>query len=257
MYYQLKSYLKFFLKSSNAHGIHSPFVYDLITKCFYDKKEFPAYITLHTYREALQKSSQKIEVTDYGAGSRVFKTNTRNVSEIAKYAGISRKRQELLFRICRYFKPEKVLEFGTSLGLATAAMALATKKTMVTTVEGCPNTAKVAKNYFEKFQLKNIQLKTIRFEEFFNSYPLKNFDFIYVDGNHSKTNTLNYFQELLKHCDDKTIIIFDDIYWSQEMTEAWQEIVKHPKVSVSIDTFYWGIVFFRQEQEKEHFVVRV
>ncbi len=54
-----------------------------------------------------------------------------------------------------------------------------------------------------------------------------------------------------------SVFIFDDIYWSKPMSEAWAIIINHPKVTVSIDTFYWGIVFFRKEQVKEHFTVRV
>jgi hypothetical protein len=40
------------------------------------------------------------------------------------------------------------------------------------------------------------------------------------------------------------------------MTEAWETIKKHPQVTVTIDTFYWGIVFFRKAQAKEHFTIR-
>jgi predicted O-methyltransferase YrrM len=45
-------------------------------------------------------------------------------SDCSKTAGISRKRAELLFRITHYFQPDSVLEIGTSLGLATAALSL-------------------------------------------------------------------------------------------------------------------------------------
>jgi hypothetical protein len=41
------------------------------------------------------------------------------------------------------------------------------------------------------------------------------------------------------------------------MTEAWQTIKAHPKVSVTIDTYQWGMVFFRKEQAKEHFTIRI
>ena len=54
-----------------------------------------------------------------------------------------------------------------------------------------------------------------------------------------------------------SVLIFDDIYWSPAMTEAWSQIIQHPKVTVSIDTFYWGLLFFRKEQEKQHFIIRV
>jgi hypothetical protein len=41
------------------------------------------------------------------------------------------------------------------------------------------------------------------------------------------------------------------------MEEAWEIIKNHEEVKVTIDTFQWGIVFFREEQEKEHFVIRI
>ena len=83
------------------------------------------------------------------------------------------------------------------------------------------------------------------------------FDMIFIDGNHQKEATLSYFENLLPKAHNDTIFIFDDIYWSKDMTEAWEAIKKHPKVTVSIDTFFWGFVFLRTEQAKEHFTIRL
>jgi predicted O-methyltransferase YrrM len=80
---------------------------------------------------------------------------------------------------------------------------------------------------------------------------------IYFDGNHSKEATLEYFELLLPTINNETVWIFDDIHWSPAMEAAWEVIKNHPKVTVTIDTFQWGIVFFRTEQPKEHFVIRV
>ena len=41
------------------------------------------------------------------------------------------------------------------------------------------------------------------------------------------------------------------------MTETWHIIKQHPKVTVTIDIFHLGIVFFRKEQAKEHFTIRL
>ena len=62
---------------------------------------------------------------------------------------------------------------------------------------------------------------------------------------------------LLPKTHNDSIFIFDDINWSKGMQEAWNKIKAHPQVSVSIDTFFWGMVFFRKEQVKEHFKIRV
>ncbi len=256
MVYQISKYLTFLLHSTNQHGVHSPFVYDLVTKCFYDKQQYPAYKILETHRNLLLSDTASITVTDYGAGSRVFKSDQRAVSEIAKNAGISVKRQQLLFRLAQYFKPTQVLELGTSLGMGTMALALGAPSVKIFSVEGCSATSATAKRYFKEFGIKNSTCSTQTFETFFQQNKTENFDFVYIDGNHSKEATLNYFKILLKHIHNDTMLLFDDIYWSTQMTEAWQEIIAQPTVTVSIDTFQWGMVFFRKEQPKEHFVIR-
>ena len=258
MFFQIKAYLKFLWHSKNEHAVHSPFVFNLITKCFYDKKVKKEYTILEKYRNALLKNKNTIEVTDFGAGSKVFKSNTRIVAQIAKTAGISKKRAELLYRIVHYFQPENVLELGTSLGLATSALALGNKNAKIITLEGCPNTANQCQLQLQKFNINNVTSVVTEFSTYFSTsnFPLLSFHFIYFDGNHSKKATLEYFELLLSTVSNDSVWIFDDIHWSAEMEEAWEIIKKHPKVSVTIDTFQWGLVFFRKEQPKEHFIIR-
>ncbi len=257
MIYQIRSYLNFLKRSTNQHGVHSPFVYDLVTRCFYDTTNYHEYTILKDFRKELLHSSKHIEVTDFGQGSRVFRSNKRKVAAIAKNAGISPKRQQLLFRLAKYLSTQKVLELGTSVGLATAAISLGNPSSKVITVEGCPNTAEVARHYFDLFQLDNIRQYITSFEKYFSENPSEDYDLVYIDGNHNKESTLQYFRSLLKNATNDSVFIFDDIYWSKKMTEAWQEIIRHPKVTVSIDSFYWGLVFFRKEQQKEHFTIRM
>ncbi len=257
MIYQAKSYIKFLRKSKNQHAVHSPFVYEFVTQCLYDKQKYDAYPTLKQYRKALQKSTETIQVADFGKGSRVFKKAKRKVSKIAKTAGTPKKRQQLLFRMAQYFKPEKVLELGTSLGKGTVALSLGNENGHITTVEGCPQTAAIAKRQFETFKRNNIELKQQDFTSFLNEDRTSHYDFIFLDGHHDKTATLDYFTQLLPKITSETVVILDDIHWSRGMTEAWKTLVQHPKVMVSIDTFHWGILFFRETLSKEHFYLRM
>ena len=261
MLFQIKSYLKFLWNSKNEHGVHSPFVFDLITKCFYNNKSKPEYSILENYRNSLLENKNTIEVTDFGAGSRVFKSNTRQVAKIAKTAGITSKRAELLFRIVQYFQPSTILEIGTSLGLATSALSLGSRsfgtKTKIITLEGCPNTINQCQLQFQKLNFNNVKFINTEFSQYFKNLQPTDYNLIYFDGNHSKTATLDYFELLLPTVTNDSIWIFDDIHWSSAMEEAWEMIKNHEKVKVTIDTFQWGIVFFREEQEKEHFVIRV
>ena len=258
MLFQIKSYLKFLWNSKNEHGVHSPFVFDLVTNCFYDNKKYSEYIILEKYRNSLLQNKNFIEVKDFGAGSKVFKSNKRQISKIAQSAGISTKRAELLFRIVNYFQPDSILEIGTSLGLATSALSLGNPKSKIQTLEGCLNTMTIAKKQLQLQNLNNIELINTEFSNYFktNNAQPTTYNLIYFDGNHSKKATLEYFEQLLPTISNDSVWIFDDIHWSLEMEIAWKTIQNHPKVKVTIDTFQWGIVFFRTEQEKEHFVIR-
>ncbi|MFY7740980.1 MAG: O-methyltransferase [Flavobacterium sp.] len=258
MLHIIKSYLTFLWNSKNQHGVHSPFVFDLVTKCIYDKKTYQEYYVLKNYRNSLLQNKNTIEVTDFGAGSRVFKSNTRAINQIAKNAGVSSIRAELLFRIVNYFQPKNILEIGTSLGLATSALAMGNKNGKNVTLEGCPNTINQCQLQLQKFNINNVECINTKFEDYLKTHNLKltTYDLIYFDGNHSKKATLDYFELLLHTITNDSIWIFDDIHWSKDMEKAWEIIKNHPKVKVTIDTFQWGIVFFRTEQEKEHFVIR-
>jgi len=254
--FQIIAYLKFLLKSTNEHGVHSPFVFDLITKCFYNKQKIDIYSKLNQYRSELLANKNYINVTDFGAGSRVFKSNKRKISAIAKTAGITTKRAQLLARLSQYFDFNTVLELGTSLGLASSAIAFGNPKTIIKTLEGCPETSAIAQQQFKKHQLNNIKAITTDFSDYLTNNTLV-YDFVYFDGNHQKKATLEYFNSLVKLAKNDSVFIFDDIHWSKEMQEAWEEIKKHPKVTITIDTFFWGFVFFRAEtKHKEHFTIR-
>lgn len=259
MWFPIKSYFQFLWHSKNEHAVHSPFVFNLIAKCFYDKQYKPEYELLEKYRNSLLASKEVIKVTDFGAGSKVFKTNQRAVCKIAQKAGISKKRAELLFRITKYFQSEHILEIGTSLGLATSALSAGNKVAKITSLEGCENTSAVAEKNLKHFELNNIENIVTEFSAYLKNSKSEAtiYDLIYFDGNHQKQATLDYLEFLLPTITNETVWIFDDIHWSTEMTQAWELIKKHPKVTVTIDTFQWGFVFFRREQPKEHFIIRI
>ena len=255
MWYSVLSYIKFLATSTNQHGVHSPFVYDLITKCFYNKKSFQEYTEIQDYRKNLLRNDHVIEITDLGSGSKVNGSKKRVVKDIAKNSGTRLKRAKLLFRISNYLKPEMVLELGTSLGIATQAIHLGQPKAQITSIEGCPNCSVFTKQRLQNYE--SIKILTGNFSTYLTELKNQQFDLIFFDGNHTKEATLQYFNLLLSSAHNDSVFIFDDIYWSKEMTEAWDIIKSHQKVTLSIDTFFWGLIFFRTEQKKEHFKIRV
>lgn len=251
--HQLLAYIKFLATSTNQHGVHSPFVYNLVTKCFYDTSQYAEYNTLASYRKQLQQSKKTITITDFGAGSKQLSSN-RKVSDMVAISSSNFKKTKLLFRLSRYFKFTETLELGTHLGIGTQALALGHPNGKVTSIEGCTNTYAFTKS---QLNAQNVTLLNATFSEAIPQLKQQKFDCIFFDGHHTKKATLHYFNALLDKVHNDSVFIFDDIYWSKNMTDTWQNICQNSKVTVSIDTYHLGFVFFRKEQPKQHFKIRV
>jgi predicted O-methyltransferase YrrM len=254
-------YLKYYLTASNSkgHGMHSPFVYSFITAVLNDKRQFYAYQTIETIRQLLLHNQQQLVIEDFGAGSRVKKNNTRKIADIALSSLKPKKFGQLLFRIVDHYAPQTILELGTSLGITTAYLATARDASRVITIEGAAAVAGVAKNNFTRLGLHNIELIQGNFDETLlpTIQQMGSIDLAFVDGNHRYEPTVRYFREILPAMHEYSILIFDDIHWSKEMEQAWEEIKRDNSVTLSIDLFFIGLVFFRKEQKvKQDFVIR-
>jgi len=200
MFYRQRKYFQFLLKSSNQHGVHSPFVYQLITQCLYKK---------------IDKNSWKI-----------FQ-NSNN--ELLKNLKISHKKVRILLKLIHYFKPKNNLEIANSLDVAVIKLAINSSNSCVTTIVNTPTEiSEVTQN--------------------------REFDCVYF---HKNQITLKTFNTCLKTINNNSFFIFNDIYGNSETIKNWSSIKKHPKVKVSLDLFYFGVIFFRKEQAKEHFKIRV
>jgi predicted O-methyltransferase YrrM len=255
----ISGYFRYFLNARTAHGVHSPFVYKFVTELLENNNEdYYQFRDLDKVREHLLQDDSIIEITDFGAGSRIFKDNKRKISDIAKH-GISKKKfSELYFKLVNFTNSEFIVELGTSIGLNTLYLAKANSKAVVYTIEGCPELAKYAGDLFRK---KDVKVFLIN-DTFEKAFPvllteIPKLDLLYIDGNHNYSSTLSYFRMALEKKHKDSVFIFDDINWNEEMRKAWDEIRSHSDVTLSIDLYYAGIVFFRKEQkEKEHFVLK-
>ena len=257
----LNKYIQYRLKASNGkgHGTHSPFVFEFITQVLNDDRTYYCYDHIERLREKLKLDNTLLTIEDFGAGSRVNSHYQRAVSSIAKSALKPKKFSQLLFRMVNHYQPENILELGTSLGITTSYLASANTNARVTTMEGASAVADVAKSNFQSLQLNNIALVQGNFDETLSSAieHIPQIDFAFIDGNHRRDPTIAYYEKLLPKTHEHSILIFDDVHWSKEMEEAWEHIKNDSAVTLSIDLFFIGIVFFRKENKtKQHFVIK-
>lgn len=239
--------------------MHSPFAFSFITKVMNDDRHFYAYEQVEQLRNALLQNEATLTIEDFGAGSRVKKENVRRIKDIAHSSLKPKKFGQLLFRIVSEYQPKNILELGTSLGITTSYLASAKNNAEVITMEGAKEVAAVAKKNFAQLGLSNVRLVEGNFDHTLPAVvqQMPSIDLAFVDGNHRYEPTVRYYRELLPAMHEYSVLIFDDIHWSEEMEQAWDEIRKDDAVTMSIDLFFIGLMFFRKENKvKQHFTIR-
>ncbi|MDP3556439.1 MAG: class I SAM-dependent methyltransferase [Bacteroidota bacterium] len=249
-FHQIKKFINhYFTAKRNGHGVHSPLAYQLCEEVFYNKNHFYDFDELKKIRNELLNNQNEITIQDFGAGSKTFTSNQRKINILAKKGISSSKQSETLYKLINFLNSKTLIELGTSLGLNSLYLAKANKIGLLITVEGSENLKEFACNLATKNNISNIEFIDSTFEK---ALPIalskvETLDFIYIDGNHRYETTMNYFIQALSKKNNNSVFVFDDIYWSEGMTKAWEEIKKHPSVTLSIDAFYFGMVMFREE----------
>lgn len=248
---------KLFSKSKKGHGIHSPFVFEIVNIVFHDTNNYPEYELVEKIKDRLLNEERKIKTTIYGASRNAGKKKFKKLNSIAKKSSVKEKYGRLLYRLVRYSDSENILELGTSFGISTSYMAHANRYAKIHTIEGCYNTLDIAKTNFKVQGFSHIETYNHNFDNILAKVlnTMQKVDFAFIDGNHQKESTLKYFEKIKKYIHNDTILIFDDIRWSEKMEEAWEIIKSDKQVTLSIDIFYMGIVFFRKESTKQNFTI--
>ncbi len=259
-WFQVRAYINYRIKAKykKGHRIHPPFAFDLVRHDFYENDSYYHFDLIDKIRRDLLENRGKIDVNDLGAGSKKFSGKLRRISSLVKYNATPKNQGELISRLVVRFKPQNIIELGTSLGLGTLYLSMPNSKAKVFTVEGCSNIAAIAENTFRKAHVTNIYLTNDSFE---NALPkllneMDQVDMVYFDGNHSYDATISYFKMCLEKASDSALFIFDDIHWSKGMDQAWDEIIKNDKVSVSFDLFHLGIAIINKDVLKQHYIVK-
>lgn len=244
-------------KGAKGHGIHSPFVYTLNRDVLNSRKKYPEYLNIKKFRYLLTKNSQKIEVNDRGAGSVVFTSNNRKIKDIVNAAGSSYRMGKLLFRLARHIRPGTIIELGTSVGFGTFCLSEGVHGSRIYSIDACASQLGIASDGLNKAGIGNVELIEGSFDI---ELPLllkrlDKLDLVYFDGDHRKDALLWQFMQCKQKAHPGSVFIVADINWSAGMNAAWLDICRDPDVSLSIDMFFCGLIFFRSEMAKQHFIL--
>lgn len=254
MWYRIKSFIKFYLSAGTRYNVQSSFLYAFVNNILDTSKEYYAFNALESLRKTLLKNHKRIDVNDFGAGSQSIKGNQRKVYEIASTSLSGQTKCRILFQIAEYYNCKNILELGTSLGISSAYLASSGRHRKIITLEGDKNISEIAQEIHKKAGLNNVKIVIGPFDETLSPTlaDFRSVDLAFIDGHHQYAATTKYFDQIIEHCHSNSIIILDDIYWSEEMTKAWSKTCQHPKVSLAIDLYDIGILFCNPNLSKEY-----
>ncbi len=249
-------YLSYYGKAITAYQVHSPAVYDFIIEVMDQKREYYKFGEIEFLRELYLNSKDSIPFIELGAGSKKLSGNTRPIAQIAKTSLSPVKTCRILFNTVKFYNCKNVLELGSSLGISTAYLGAVDDDIKVISLEGNPSSADIAKHNAKQLELSNIEIITGSFADTLmpTLNKMKQVDLAYLDGNHSYDATIEYFDKILPYLHENSVIVLDDIYWSDGMLDAWKQLMQHPTVTYSIDIYSSGFLFFNKSMKsKQHF----
>lgn len=254
----LRAYARHLLRAGDRHDVHSPFIFDLVNEVLRKHTPRDRFADIEAVRRSLLRDARELHITDHGAGPKRGATGTRAVRTIAATALKPRRQAAMLARMVGHYHPRTVLELGTSLGLTTLYLARAAPDAAVHSIEGCPETAAIAQALFKERAPGRITSVVGPFSERLPGVldTMERLDFAFIDGHHAMEPTLMYLEQCLTKAHNDTVFVLDDIHWSTGMERAWEAIKAHPRVTVTVDLFHFGIVFLRKEQQREDFILR-
>ncbi len=254
----VKGYLHYWLHAVNEHSLHAPFVYQFYCDVIKSDDSHSSFEAIEMLRHTLLTRDDRIRMQDMGAASHVSSQPQRSLKSIARYSLSSPKFSRLLYRIASFQQSAYTVELGTSLGINTLYLSSARPTAQVYTLEGVSDIANRAEEVFRGHRHANIQLIRGNIDQTLPELlaQLPRADLVYLDANHRYEPTVRYFEQLITKTHHNSIIVIDDIYWSDEMRQAWLYIKQHPSVTLSIDVFDAGIVFFRPFSVRQDYTLR-
>jgi predicted O-methyltransferase YrrM len=244
-------YLRYYVSAFNGkgHGVHSPFVFDFIQHVLNDDRVFYAYRQIENLRQLLKADQRILEIKTNIDKSGVSKSVFRKVADITSSSVMSAKYGQLLFRIIDKYGPSEILEIGTSLGVTTSYLAMANPDTSVTTIEEADSFAKIVSTNFHKLGIRNVRLLEGNMNRQLSDWlaQRRNIDLALFNGTQDSRSVIRHYRAIRENIHEKTMLVFDTIHASAEMEKVWKEIQQDDAVTLSIDLFGIGLVFFRKE----------
>ncbi len=256
---QIKLYIGHRLKAGHRKGsrVHPPFAFKFISEVIFGDK-ISGLDGIEDLRKSLSGNEELLEISDHGAGSRLATGEKRSVQKLVKQTAVSRRKGELLARISAFLDFPVILELGTGTGISSLYLAMGSPRSTLFSCEGSPAIGELAKRNVNELGNKNINISVDTFMSWLPGILRQQGDdlLVFLDGDHRGEKLLRYCDMIMASKQQKTVLVLDDIHWSEDMYHAWRTLIDREGISLSLELFNLGIIFLGFKVQKEHFNIR-
>ena len=254
-WFRLTSALRWYISARTRYDVHSPFLTTFVRRVYRDDRHYHAFSTIDAIRDYWSDQPQSIALQNLGAPSQTTRRSSRSAASLVATNAIGKREGKLLFRLALWLQPERIIELGTNAGISTLYLHLADTRTALSTVEGNPEVAALATVTFARATVSDrLSAHVATFAHWFAARPPTPPARLlaFIDGDHRHAPTIDYVNRLLAEATPESVIAVADIHWSPGMQRAWAELKDHPRVTASVDTYHFGLLFLRPELTGPH-----
>lgn len=243
-----------YVRYRRGYGVHSPFVFNLITKVIEEKSLYYSFYDIELIRKQLLFKDQPVAYPDRRQKD-VWQQ--RPLGELVRREGIRPKHGALLFRLTNYFKPRSILQLGAATGLSTLYLTSYAKGLKCIALENVPEFAAIIRQVCEMAASNPVDLRIGAYAEVLPAalQDLGQPDFVFFNTLHEQQNNAALFEMCLKHVHENTVFVFEGIQANRQMSAFWQNVCACPQVTVTLDLYSLGIVFFNKKLHKRDYIV--
>ncbi|MDR1257855.1 MAG: SAM-dependent methyltransferase [Tannerellaceae bacterium] len=219
-----------------GHGVHSPFVYNLITKVIEERCPYYSFSGIELLRKRLLMQGETACVVAHEA--------------------IPPKHCALLFRLANYFRSQNILQIGASAGLSTLYLTSYAKDVRCITLEKTSERASIARWVYEEAARTPIDLRVGDYQNLlpFTLKDMGRIDLVFFNT-HKETSNAGLFNICVKYAHPDTVFVFEGIKANNSMLKLWKTVRTHPDVTVTLDLYSIGIAFFNKKLHKRNYTV--
>jgi len=256
-FFRVKKYFAFRRMAKTAFSVHSPFLYELYENMRHAKiSDAEKDEALYKIRMKFSQCCHTVSFDDPGAKGGHISTK---VGMIYRNTSKPLKQSMAISAAAKHINAKEILEMGTAVGTTSINLQIFNPEATVTTMEGVAEIAEYAKMAFSETGIDSIDLRIGLFKDLIPIYIKQRpkIDFVFMDGHHKGDASAEYVDMLYPAMNDISIIIVDDIYYSPDMYEFWQNMENDSRFQATIDFFHFGLLIKNENLQKMNFKLKL